>query len=70
MTTKIVALTDALGNLVDFGLLPGQRHDTLGVASLIEYIDFGGLIAELPLKRHWSERQWRRFRRQLDRRRA
>jgi hypothetical protein len=25
MTTKIVALTDALGNLVRFVLLPGQR---------------------------------------------
>ena len=26
MTTKILALTDALGNLVRFLLLPGQRH--------------------------------------------
>ena len=32
MTTKIVALTDALGNLVRFVLLPGQRFDTVGVA--------------------------------------
>ena len=28
MTTKILALTDALGNLVRFNLLPGQRFDT------------------------------------------
>ena len=28
MTTKILALTDALGNLVRFVLLPGQRDDT------------------------------------------
>ncbi len=28
MTTKILALTDALGNLVRFVLLPGQRFDT------------------------------------------
>ena len=36
MTTKILALTDALGNLVRFVLLPGQRFDTVGVAPLIE----------------------------------
>ena len=27
MTTKIMALADALGNLIDFRLLPGQAHD-------------------------------------------
>jgi len=46
MTTKILALTDALGNLVRFGLLPGQRFDTVGVAPLIRGIEFGGLIAD------------------------
>ena len=30
-TTKILAPTDALGTLVCFELLPGNRHDTLGV---------------------------------------
>src|SRR3954468_5358322 len=35
LTTKILALTDALGNLVRFVLLPGQRYDTIGVAPLI-----------------------------------
>ena len=30
MTTKILALTDALGNLVRFVLLPGHRFDTVG----------------------------------------
>ena len=33
MTTKILALTDALGNLVRFILLPGQRFDRSGAAS-------------------------------------
>lgn len=33
MTTKILALTDALGNLVKFVLMPGQRHDTKGSES-------------------------------------
>ena len=46
MTTKIVALTDALGNLVRFVLLPGQRFDTVGVSPLIEGIAFGALIAD------------------------
>jgi transposase len=46
MTTKILALTDALGNLVRFVLLPGQRFDTLGVPPLIEGIDFDALIAD------------------------
>ena len=46
MTTKILALTDALGNLVHFVLLPGQRFDTVGVEPLIRDIEFGGLIAD------------------------
>ena len=35
MTTKVVALVDALGNLFDFLLLPGQAHDMKGVAPLM-----------------------------------
>ena len=46
MTTKILALTDALGNLVRFILLPGQRFDTVGVPPLIEGLSFGALIAD------------------------
>jgi len=46
MTTKILALTDALGNLVRFVLLPGQRFDTVGVAPLIEGIEFGALLGD------------------------
>jgi transposase len=46
MTTKILALTDALGNLVRFVLMPGHRFDTVGVAPLIDGLDFGGLIAD------------------------
>jgi len=41
-----VALTDALGNLVRFVLLPGHRHDSIGVPPLIEDVAFGGLIAD------------------------
>ena len=46
MTTKILALTDALGNLVRFCLLPGHRYDTVGVAPLITGVEFGALIAD------------------------
>jgi transposase len=53
MTTKIVALTDALGNLVRFVLLPGQRHDTVGVAPLIEGVSFAALIADKAFDSDW-----------------
>ena len=46
LTTKIVALVDALGNLVRFILLPGQRHDSVGVPPLIEGIAFGALLGD------------------------
>jgi len=46
MTTKILALTDALGNLVRFRLMPGNRFDSIGVAPLIEGIQFGALLAD------------------------
>lgn len=46
MTTKVLALTDALGNLVRFVLLPGHRFDTVGVAPLIQGLEFGALIAD------------------------
>jgi transposase len=47
MTTKILALTDALGNLVRFHLMPGHRYDTVGVPPLIDGVSFGGLIADM-----------------------
>jgi transposase len=46
MTTKILALTDALGNLVRFVLMPGQRFDAVDVPPLIEGLSFGALIAD------------------------
>ena len=53
MTSKILALTDALGNLVRFVLLPGQRYDTVGVAPLIKDVEFGGLIADKAFDANW-----------------
>tara|TARA_R100000365_G_C2710764_1_gene46238 strand:- start:289 stop:675 length:387 start_codon:yes stop_codon:yes gene_type:complete len=46
MTTKILALADALGNLVRFQLMPGHRFDTVGVPPLLAGISFGALIAD------------------------
>ncbi len=53
LTTKIVALTDALGNLVRFVLLPGQRHDTVGVPPLIEDVAFGALLGDTAFDTDW-----------------
>jgi transposase len=53
MTTKILALTDALGNLVRFELRPGNRHDTIGVAPLIEGIEFGAFLGVKAFDANW-----------------
>ena len=53
MTTKILALTDALGNLVRFELLPGNRYDTIGVAPLIDGIDFDALLGDKAFDSNW-----------------
>jgi transposase len=53
VTTKILALTDALGNLVRFVLLPGNRYDTIGVAPLIDAIDFDALLGDKAFDANW-----------------
>ena len=53
MTTKIVTLVDALGNLVRFHLLPGQRHDSICVAPLIEGLSFDALLADKAFDINW-----------------
>jgi hypothetical protein len=42
-----------LGNLVRFVLLPGQRHDTIGVAPLIKDSQFGALITDKAFDTNW-----------------
>ncbi len=46
MTTKVLALTDALGNLVRFKLLPGQRSEIVGVPDLIDGLIFDALMGD------------------------
>ncbi|MGY9048737.1 MAG: IS5 family transposase [Rhodobacterales bacterium] len=45
LMTKIVALVEALGNLVRCLLLPRQAHDMKGVAQLIRGVSFDVLLA-------------------------
>ena len=53
LTTKIVALVDALGNLVRFLLLPGQAHDMKGVAPLLRGIRFDAFLADRAFDANW-----------------
>ena len=53
MTTKISALTDALGNLADFCLLPGQAHDLCGVPDLIEGLQADHMMADRTFDADW-----------------
>jgi transposase len=53
VTTKIMALADALGNLIDFRLLPGQAHDLRGTAALIEGLSCGQLLADRAFDANW-----------------
>ena len=53
MSTKILALCDALGNLLKFALMPGQRHDSKGVEELIRNQKFGALLADKAFDVQW-----------------
>lgn len=46
MTTKLVALCDALGQRMRFRLLPGQRYDAVAVAELLDGVAVGAPIAD------------------------
>ena len=39
-------MVDALGDLVNFVLLPGQRHDLIGAPPLLVGVEFEALIAD------------------------
>ena len=42
-----------MGNLVRFELQPGNRHDTIGVAPLIDGIDFDALLGDKAFDANW-----------------
>ena len=46
LTSKIVALTDALGKLIRFIILPGQSHDLMAIPALLDPVNFTTLIGD------------------------
>ncbi|WP_245831676.1 transposase [Salibaculum halophilum] len=48
-----MALTDVLGNLADFRLLPGQAHDLRAVPELIEELAADHLLADRAFEADW-----------------
>lgn len=44
---------DALGSLIRFVLLPGQRHDTVGVEPLVRDVPFDALLADKAFDVDW-----------------
>jgi transposase len=48
-----VALVDALGNLARFVLLPGQRHDSVGVEPLLDGVALGALVGDKAFDSDW-----------------
>ena len=53
ITTKILALTDALGKLADFCLLPGQAHNLRGVTDLLDGLAAGHMLADRAFDADW-----------------
>lgn len=52
-----MALVDALGNLARFVLLPGQRHDSVGVEPLLDGVMLGALIGDKAFDSDWLRLQ-------------
>ncbi len=50
-------MVDGLGNLARFVLLPGQRHDSQGVAPLIAGIEIGALIGDKGFDNDWLRQE-------------
>ena len=53
MTTKILALTDSLVNLVKFRLMPRQYHDLAEIKPLIGDTAFQALLADKAFDADW-----------------
>jgi transposase len=48
-----MALVDALGNLIDFRLVPGHAHDLRGTAALIDGVSCGQFLADRAFDANW-----------------
>lgn len=51
--TRILALVAAPGKLVRFVLMPANRYDTFGGASLIRGVEFGAMLADRAFDSNW-----------------
>ncbi len=56
VTTRILALVDALGNLARFRLMPGQRGETTCVAALLDGLSSGVLLGGKAYDADWLRR--------------
>ncbi len=53
LTTRTVAVVDALGYLVRFTILPGQAHDLQGVPELLDGLEFGAFVGDRAFDADW-----------------
>ncbi len=53
LTRKVVALTDAVGHLIRFGVLPGQTHDLKAVPELLDGLTCEMLIVDTAFDADW-----------------
>ncbi len=53
LTTRTVAVVDALGYLVRFRILPGQAHDLQGVPELLDGLEFGAFVGDRAFDADW-----------------
>ena len=53
LTSKVVAVVDALGYLVRFVILPGQAHDLAGVPALLDGLPFGAFVGDKAFDADW-----------------
>lgn len=56
-------MDEATGEVLTHELTASNVHDGPILPKLLEEVEapLSQVSAELPLKRHWSERQWRRI---------
>ncbi len=53
LTRKVVALTDAVGHLIRFEILPGQTHDLKAVPELLDDLTCETLIGDKAFDADW-----------------
>ncbi len=53
LTSKVVALTDAVGHLIRFEILPGQTHDLKAVPELLDDLTCETLIGDKAFDADW-----------------